>query len=64
MKHVLKVEPGSEAERRLMELFAKIEPSEEISCRLGALFGLSYNTYQFSEGAFQALKKVIDEEEL
>lgn len=62
--HVLYVKPYSEAEKRLMELFGKIGPGYSVSCILGSLYGLTYNTYIFEEDAYLAIRNLLLTEEL
>lgn len=61
--HILKVEPYSEAEERLMELFNKTSSIGEIIVRIGEIFGWPYNEYEFSEERYQAIRNYLETED-
>lgn len=58
--HSIKVTPYSGAETRFMELLHlnNIEDSS-IECRLGIIFGTSYNEYLFGDDIYNKIKNYL-----
>ena len=58
------VEPYSEAEKRLVDLLHKAfkRNGERYSVQLGAIYGVPYNAYFFSESTYNTIQQIIKEE--
>lgn len=63
--HRLKIEPGSDAEKRFMELLKSVdvEPNS-VMCRLGAVFETPYNEYILSDGLYQQIRESLIREKI
>ena len=57
--HVLRVEPYSEAEDRLIELAKAVNGMRLLTCKLGCLFNVNYNEYTFSDELFVKIREYL-----
>lgn len=57
--HILKVEPNSEAEKRLTELFDATAGHGKVVVRIGAVYDWPYNEYEFSEERYQVIRNYL-----
>ena len=57
-KHVLKIEPDSEAERYFIGTFMPI-CKDQVAVRLGEIWGWSYNEYEFTHEDFERCRDYI-----
>lgn len=55
---VVKIEPDSQAEEYLIELFSKAGV-HGVRCRLGAIFGKPYNEYEMLEEDYQKIREYL-----
>lgn len=60
--HSMKIEAGSEAEIYFMSILKKVDVKpNSVMCRLGSVFGTSYNEYILSDGLYTQISEFLED---
>ena len=57
--HTLKVKVYSEAEERLNDLFNLTNTTEKVSVKLGEIFKVPYNEYEFDNEVYEIIRNYL-----
>ena len=57
--HTLKVKVCSEAEERLNDLFNLTNTTEKVSVKLGEIFKVPYNEYEFDNEVYEIIRNYL-----
>ena len=63
MLHILKIEPYSEAEDYLNNLFKLTNTEKDVRVKFGKEFDKPYNEYVFDNDVYQNIKKYLEKKE-
>ena len=61
-KHILKIEPDSEAEKYFVNKFVPV-CKDEVECRLGNIYGMPWNEYEITDVDYHRCKALVKESE-